>query len=185
MQTSDRRFIAVLKRITIIASLAALLTPTVALADGPVSLGIFPPVQIVKETESVTAFRLSLIYGKNVDMQGLDIGLVTRNTGDVTGLQWTAFGMVDGDFTGWQNGWLASMAGGNMQGLQSGFYNSCGLGSSGVQFGILNMADDFSGLQLGLVNVAETMRSGLQIGLINIIQNKEKLKFFPIVNWRF
>jgi hypothetical protein len=29
------------------------------------------------------------------------------------------------------------------------------------------------------------MTSGLQIGIINIINNKEKLKLFPIVNWKF
>ena len=34
-------------------------------------------------------------------------------------------------------------------------------------------------------HIAETMRSGLQIGLINIIRNKEKLKIFPFMNWRF
>jgi len=72
-----------------------------------------------------------------------------------------------------------------MQGLQWALYTKSGVGSSGVQFGLLNTSDDFSGLQIGFVNITETMRSGLQIGLINIIKNKEKLKVFPIVNWRF
>jgi len=72
-----------------------------------------------------------------------------------------------------------------MQGLQTGIYTHSGPGSSGMQWGFVNTSDDFSGLQLGLVNIAETMRSGLQIGLVNVINNKDKLKVFPFVNWRF
>ena len=168
-----------------LAAMAALLAPSLALADGPVNLALFNPVQIVKEDQSVTALRLSLIYGKNVDMTGLDFSLIGMNSGSVTGISWTGIGLVDGDFTGWQAGWVAAITEGNMQGLQGGLYTKSGPGSSGVQVGFLNTSDDFSGLQFGFVNIAETMRSGLQIGLINIIKNKEKLKLFPIVNWRF
>ena len=172
------------KKILLAALLVATLAPGLALADGPINLSLVPSIQIVGETESVTAFRLG-IWSRNADMTGFDIGIVTQNTGSFTGLQWTALGIVDGDFTGWQNGWLASIARGNMQGLQVGAYTKSGMGSSGVQIGLFNSADDFSGLQFGILNIAETMRSGLQIGIINIINNKEKLKVFPIVNWKF
>jgi len=174
-----------LKRLLSLAVFVVLLAPGLAAADGPINLSLFAPVQIVKETESVTAFRFSLIYGKNVDLTGLDLSLVGRNTGSVTGVSFTAVGLVDGDFTGWQNGWLAAVTNGNMQGLQWALYTKSGMGSSGVQLGFLNMSDDFSGLQFGFINITETMRSGLQIGLVNIIKSKEKLKFFPIVNWSF
>jgi len=173
------------KKIVLIAVLTALVIPVFALADGPVNLSLFAPVQLVKEDQSVTALRISLIYGKNVDMGGLDLSLVGVNTGSVTGASFTGVGLVDGNFTGWQNSWLASVTQGNMQGVQFGAYNQSGMGSSGFQWGLVNVSDDFSGLQLGLVNITQTMRSGLQIGLINIIQNKEKLKLFPLVNWRF
>jgi len=168
----------------LIAVLAALLIPTLAAADGPVNLALVPSIQIVGETESVSVFRLG-IWSRNANMTGFDWGIVGQNTGSFTGVQWAAAGLVDGDFTGWQSGWLASVAEGNMQGLQTGIYTKSGMGSSGLQVGFLNTSDDFSGLQFGIVNIAETMRSGLQIGLINIIKNKEKLKLFPLVNWRF
>ena len=169
----------------VFAALALMITaPTAALADGPINLALVPSVQIVKEDQSVTAVRLS-IWSRNANMRGLDWGIVTQNTGSVTGVQWTAVGLVDGDFTGWQGGWLAGVANGNMQGLQTGAYTHSGAGSTGVQFGLFNTADDFSGLQFGLVNITEVMRSGLQIGLVNIINSKEKLKFFPFVNWSF
>ena len=133
----------------------------------------------------MTAFRLSLIYGKNASLTGLDLSLVGRNTGSVTGVAWAGASIVDGDFTGWQDTWLAAVTKGNMQGLQVGAYTKSGLGSTGVQLGLFNTSDDFSGLQFGLVNITQNMRSGLQIGLVNIIKSKEKLKFFPIVNWSF
>ena len=161
-----------------------LAVPGTVLADGPINLALVPSVQIVGETDSVTAFRLGL-WSSNANMTGLDLGIFAQNSGSFTGVQWTAAGIVDGDFTGWQNNWLASVANGNMQGLQVGAYTKSGTGSTGVQLGIFNSSDEFSGLQFGLVNITEVMRSGLQIGLINIIRSKEKLKFFPIVNWSF
>lgn len=173
------------KNIILSMSLLILVFPGLSHADGPISLGLFTPVQIVEETESVTAFRFSLIYGKNVNLKGLDLSLVGMNSGSVSGVSFTGVGIVDGDFTGWQWSWLAAITEGNMQGLQWAAYTKSGLGSSGVQLGLLNMSDDFSGLQVGLVNITEVMRSGLQIGFVNIIKSKEKLKFFPIVNWSF
>lgn len=159
--------------------------PSFALADGPVSLALFPPVQVLDEDQSVTAFRFSILYGRNVDLTGLDLSLVGRNTGSVTGVAWTGLGMVDGDFTGWQAGYLASLTDGNMQGIQTGIYTRNGVGSSGVQLGFINTSQDFSGLQIGALNVAEVMRSGLQIGLLNIIRSKQSLGILPFVNWSF
>ena len=161
-----------------------MLVPGAVLADGPINLAVVPSVQIVDESQSVTAFRLG-IWSSNADMAGLDLGIIAQNSGSFSGVQWTTFGIVEGDFTGWQNNWLASVANGNMQGLQVSAYTKSGVGSTGVQVGFVNTSDDFSGLQLGVVNITQVMRSGLQIGLINIIKSKEKLKFFPIVNWSF
>jgi hypothetical protein len=168
----------------LLSGMMFMLFPGAVMADGPINLALVPSIQIVNETQSVTAFRLG-IWSRNADMTGLDLGIVAQNSGSFTGVQWTAAGLVDGDFTGWQNNWLASVANGNMQGLQVGAYTKSGIGSTGVQFGLWNNSDDFSGLQLGVVNITQVMRSGLQIGLINIIKSKEKLKLFPIVNWSF
>ncbi len=172
----------ILAAATVILALGSIL-PSLALADGPINLALFNPIQIVKEDQAVTAFRFSLIYGVNTDMTGLDIGLVALNSGSVTGFQWAGVGLVDGDFTGWQAG-IFHTVGGNFTGFQSGLYNGVATGN-GFQWGWVNTADTFSGFQLGFVNITENMTSGLQIGLINIIKNKEKLKFFPIVNWKF
>lgn len=173
------------KRFLLVVCAVVVLVPVFARAESPVNLALFSPVQITKESESVSALRLSLIYGRNADMRGLDISFVGRNTGNFSGLAWDGVGVVDGDFTGGQLTWLAAVTKGNMQGVQMGVYTKAGAGSSGFQWGLVNTADSFSGLQLGFVNIAEAMRSGLQIGLVNIINNKDNLKIFPIVNWKF
>ena len=172
------------KKFLLLTMMVLMMAPGLAKADGPVNLALVPSIQIVGEAESVTAFSLGL-WSRNANLTGLDWSIVGQKTGSVTGIQWAAVGLVDGDFTGWQGTWLAAVTQGNMQGLQVGAYTKSGMSSTGVQFGVVNTSDDFSGLQLGLVNITQTMRSGLQIGLINIINNKEKLKIFPIVNWKF
>ena len=179
-----------MKKFVLILTLAltcCALLPTAALAEGgkgPINLSLFAPIQIVGEDKSVTAFRFSLIYGRNVDVAWVDIGLVSRATGNGQGLSWSAFSMIDGDFTGWQTSALGCVTKGHFTGYQSGvLYNRAGSGT-GFQFGAFNSSSDFSGFQLGLVNICDRM-NGLQIGLVNIIKSKEKLKFFPIVNWSF
>lgn len=168
---------------TIVLALGSIL-PSIAMADGPINLALFNPVQIVKEDQKVTAFQFSLIYGVNSGMSGVDLSLVSLNKGEGLGIQWAGVGIVEGGFTGWQGGGLASITRGEFTGLQTGVYTNVG-GGSGVQLGWINTAEEFSGLQFGFVNITNTMTSGLQIGLINIIKNKEKLKLFPIVNWKF
>ena len=48
----------------------------------------------------------------------------------------------------------------------------------------LSVALSKTGAQVGLVNLTREM-GGLQIGLWNQISSKEKLRVFPIVNWKF
>jgi hypothetical protein len=165
--------------------LALILMTVSARADqgtSPVNLALFNPIQITAEETSVTAFRFSLLYGRNHGVTGLDIGLVGMNTGNGVGVQWAGAGLVAGDFTGWQTG-LYSSTRGTFQGFQSGVVNHA-VGGEGFQWGLVNITEDFSGFQLGFVNFAEKM-NGLQIGLVNIIKSKDKLPILPLVNWSF
>ena len=132
----------------------------------PVQLALFNPVQIVPEKESVSGFRLSLIYGKNDNMNGFDWGLVTKTTGRFTGVQWGFVGTVDKDFEGWQANFV-SLTEGSFSGLQMGFYSS---------------SHFVNGLQFGLINSAGSMK-GIQLGLLNFIKQGGFMPFFPIVNW--
>lgn len=154
--------------LVILAACVGSLCPMGASAqDNPVQLSLFTPVQIVDETESVTALRLSLIYGSNVNVTGFDWGLVAKNTGNGKGVQWAGVALVDNDFEGWQ--WsFVGITKGSFTGLQGmSAYNSAGY---------------LNGVQIGLINSTETIK-GVQVGLLNFIKSGGFMPFFPIVNW--
>ena len=135
----------------------------------PVQLALFNPVQIFPENTSIGGIRISLIYGKNTSVSGLDWGLVNHTT--------------SGTSLGWQTG-LVGMNEANFVGLQSNFVNINNQNGEGVQFGFYNHAGHMNGLQFGFINHAGSMK-GLQIGLINIITSGGQFPVFPIVNWSF
>jgi len=171
-----------MKRVALIVAGLALLLPAAparAQDEHPISIGLFPPVQIVPENESVRGFRLSL-YGKNVNVTGLDVGVANYTTGNFLGAQFGVVGISDGDVEGWQSNWV-NITRGQMQGLQDGIVSVTETGR-GVQFSGYNQAQNFRGLQLGIVNYAGYL-AGVQVGLINIIRDNGQFPVFPIVNW--
>lgn len=144
--------------------------PTRAAAQSkPVQLALFNPVQIHPESSSISGVRLSLIYGKNTSVTGVDWGLINHNTdGESVGWQWGILGMNNDKFTG----------------LQSSFVTLTDRYSEGVMLGFYNYAGNMNGVQIGFINNAGSMK-GLQIGLINIIKKGGQFPVFPIVNWSF
>lgn len=172
-----------MKRAVLISAGLAMLwmaAPAAAQEEHPIQLGLVPPVQIVPATESVRGVRLSLLYGKNVDVSGLDVGLVNHTTRDFLGAQFGVVGISDGDVTGWQSNWV-NISRGAMEGLQNGIVSVTESGR-GVQWSGYNQAQNFRGLQFGIVNYAGYL-DGIQIGLINIIRDNGQFPVFPIVNW--
>jgi hypothetical protein len=135
----------------------------------PIQLSLFNPIQIVPETESVGGFRFNLIYGKNANVTGLDLGLVNQSTGKQNGVQWGGVNLTDGGVTGWQSGFV-NVSTGNSVGLQTGLVN--------------HHHGHFHGLQFSVVNYAATL-NGLQLGIINIIGEGGFLPVFPLFNFDF
>jgi hypothetical protein len=135
----------------------------------PVQLALFNPIQIHPETNSISGVRLSLLYGKNTSVTGVDLGLVNQNT--------------DGESVGWQCG-LVGLNEDKFTGLQSSIVNLTDRYSEGVMLGFYNYAGNMNGVQIGFINNAGSM-NGLQIGLINIIKKGGQFPVFPIVNWSF
>jgi hypothetical protein len=153
------------------------------LVEKPLQIALWNPIQIYPEDTGIKVFRLSILYGKNVSVKGLDLGMVNRCTGGITkSWQIGLFNWVEGDFLGWQYG-IANFTKGKFTGLQSHGFNIA-LDAEGVQIGVVNRAERISGFQLGFINWADSMY-GLQIGLINYIASKETLPFFVIINWSF
>jgi hypothetical protein len=172
-------------RVLLFAAALALSASPARAETKPFNLTLLSPAQVFPPADSVRGVRINLLYGRNVNVSGLELGLVSGHvTGDFRGLQWQPVNLVDGSFTGWQTGWLFSQTRGDFLGLQSSAVNFTGGHAEGVQLGVVNVTESMSGLQLGLVNVAGRT-DGLQIGLVNVIKSKESLPVLPIVNWTF
>jgi hypothetical protein len=137
--------------------------------EKPIQLSLFSPIQLVPEEDAISGVRLSLLYGKNKYVTGLDWGLVSHCTSGMSkGVQFGVVGYVEADFMGWQSS-VVNYTKGNFEGFQWGF---------------VNYAGHANGLQLGFVNYAVSMK-GLQVGLVNIIKQGGQFPVFPIVNWSF
>lgn len=92
------------------------------------------------------------------------------------GVQCGLVNVTKTSFVGWQNEWVNYSRG------------TC----TGLQTGLVNIAEEFKGLQWGTINYADNLK-GVQIGLLNIAANNpwfagfpSKLApGFPILNWSF
>ena len=131
-------------------------------------LSLCNPLQIFPENFDVSGLRLNLIYGRNSNLRGLDVGIVNDIPGVVEGFQ-CGIGNLAGDLSG----------------LQLGAYNSASSSSMGLcQIGAVNIGKDINGLQLGLFNMCNTI-SGVQIGVFNFITQSDFVIFCPIINAQF
>ncbi|HET6463254.1 MAG TPA: hypothetical protein VFH33_05580 [Candidatus Krumholzibacteria bacterium] len=156
-------------QVALLAGVLAGVASPVFAGDKPVNLSLFTPISIAKESDSVSAFRFNLIYGKNTSVKVLDLGLVNHTTSGLSkGLEWGFVNYGEADFKGVQLGGVN---------LQKGSFN-------GFEWGFVNSAGSADGLMLGFINVAEKLH-GLQIGLVNVIKEGGQFPVFPIVNWSF
>ncbi len=155
-----------LSGILLVACVAIMATGAANAQGKPIQLALFNPIQIVPENESISGFRLSLLYGCNKNMTGFDWGLVTRTSGNLLGVQWGFVGLVDGSSEGWQSN-AVSITNGAFKGLQMGIYTS---------------ANHVNGVQFGLINSTGSMK-GIQLGLLNFIKQGGFMPIFPIINW--
>jgi len=146
-----------------------LFTMNLKAQDNPFQLSLFDPIQIVPNTKSISGIRLNLIYTKNVNVTGFDMGLVNETTGKQLGVQWGGVNITGGGFTGWQSAFV-NISHGDFVGLQTSWVNYHG--------------GHFNGLQFSIINYSETLK-GLQLGLINIIGKGGFLPVFPIFNFDF
>ena len=166
----------------------------------PVCFALADPVQFPSAETDVTGFRLSLFYGRNADVMGLDLGgFVSVVDGDLFGLELSGLvnsvGSSSGslqlagianncydDFYGLQLSGIANRVGGDVAGGQLACFNLAS-DMDGFQIGLYNKAARASGLQIGVINEAASMQ-GVQIGLLNIIHDSP-CPFLPIMNVYF
>jgi hypothetical protein len=196
-------------------ALVTMLSGGVAKAEDPVQLALWPPsLELIPEQESVRGLRLDL-YGRNVDMTGLDLGIANHTTGDfrgfgaglvnlvdgnMRGVQWSYYGYqrVGGSAYGWSSG-IVSRVLEDSVGLQEAAVSMTYRDFTGVQASLIYsyVGEEITGAQFGLVNKASSVH-GVQLGLVNLTErmnglqlglwnqiNENNLKVLPFLNWRF
>ena len=124
----------------------------------PVMVSLVTPVQAPYSSYDVKGFRLSLLYGDCQDFTGLDVGVIDHTSGDFTGLAIGGINIADDCLCGVQLGLVNWNGNGN---------TAPGRRSVGVQFGAVNYADSFCGLQDGYLNVSSGAFRGMQYGFVN------------------
>jgi len=136
-----------------------------------------PDVALQSRNSFIRGFSLS-VWGEN-PQAALALGFVNGSNGQSAGLSLGLLGNYAENFNGVQLAWLGNYASGKF---------------SGLQWSAVNYAGTLNGVQLGLVNIAETTEQGVQLGLFNIIKsNTHWFNNFPdrvapamvLVNWRF
>lgn len=181
----------------------------------PVQIALANPLQIIPERFDVMGIRINVLYGKNENVSGLDVGLVNYTSARQEGLQAGGFNYAGDELAGVQVG-AVNRAIADSFGFQIGGFNSCATNLGGFQGGAVNMVSgdfygyqssgvvsvvkgDGAGLQTGVFNFAHgnfdgvqigVVNSaadlrGVQIGLININSSSRFLSFCPVVNFSF
>lgn len=138
---------------------------------GPIvgfQLALFTPVQIFPERYNVYGLRLNLLYGRNANLRGFDLGIANAVNEDFAGLQLGAYNYAHSAYQGC---------------AQVGVVNHTD-SFQGLQFGAVNISGQASGLQLGVFNMCRSI-NGIQLGLLNFITESEFLVFCPLFNAQF
>jgi len=178
--------------------------PAYALVS-PLSLNLFPPLELPPQSSTVTGLRVSALMGRQANVYGFDVAGI----GNVTDTNFGGFAVAGGfnynhgasTITGFQIAGLANVNvnKSNIAGIQiAGLFNS-NLAEShlvgfeaalfnyspyttvvGAQVGLYNKARVVVGLQIGLLNVTDKLY-GVQIGLLNF-DNQGLFGIAPILN---
>ena len=153
----------------------------------PFQIAFIKPIQLVSADHNIAGLRLDLIYGKNADVWGFDIGLWNDSIG-MNGIE-AGFANETSFLRGLQFG-VANAALGEAYGMQAGVINGLGRDAGILQVGVVNDTtsplggfNQVYGIQLGLFNMSllpfapwgpadidplgTTAFHGLQIGLVN------------------
>lgn len=150
----------------------------------PLELAYYSPQQLAGSDRNIYGLRLSLLYSKNRDMSGLDIGFGKNEADDVNGIQIALIGLNEAENA---NGVQIAVIGnfsekmmkgdrGNytrdyksMKGIQIAGFGNKADNIIGIQAaGLFNGAHNAIGLQIGfLSNVATTLK-GIQVSAFNV-----------------
>lgn len=117
-------------------------------------------------------FQLAGLHNSVLDsVQGVQLaGLTNQVHGGLRGIELAGLSNhVKGPASGVMLAGIVNRADESVRGLQlGGVINISGQDLSGMQISLINKARRLHGVQLGVVNIADTLSSGYSIGLVNI-----------------
>jgi len=178
-------------RTTLIATL--LLLATSAAAEVPFQFAA--PNLRAPDDPNVSGVRFSVLHGANSQVRGADFGLLSMSeTGHLSGFALVlGIGQVTGAMRGASTA-LINIHTSRDTGLNAAFINKVKTVENGANVGFLNIADDYtmvdvgglnvsnrSTVQVGFLNVTEKIE-GVQIGFLNVAENGF-LPVFPFFNF--
>ena len=143
-----------------------------AWAWSPLGIGIAAPLQLPLVNSDIYGLRLGGFFGYNADMRGLDVGVVSLETGLMAGLQCAAFTWTCDSVYGVQLASLANVVDGNTFGLQLAAVNVDWGDVWGLQFGTVDYCNSFHGAQFGGINWNNTASHGWQTAVANANQEE-------------
>lgn len=145
----------------------------------PAQVSVINPIQTTPSHCDVCGVRANILYGKNRNVSGLDIGLVNHVTGDMKGVEIGIVNNVEGDVYGVQSGVVNCSN--CMTGYQEALINVNQRKATGFQRGFYNCTCDMNGVQYGLINFTRNL-NGAQVGLINIQKSRKHFRIIPFIN---
>ena len=140
-------------------------------------LSLTPDLAIHSRGTHISGVTLG-IWSEN-PQNAIALGIVNGSTGNSSGLSLGLLANYAQSYKGAQLAWLANYSSGRF---------------AGFQWSAFNYAGNLHGVQLGLINFADTCDKGLQIGFINIMNETQRwFRNFPnevapamiFLNWRY
>lgn len=140
----------------------------------PVQASIWNPLQIYREDWDVYGLRFNLLFGKNKNLYGIDMGLFNEFTDKAMGVQLGLmnfdstmnFDVPDFDSTGNMDEYM-KVCRPSFSGLQLGVVNQSGI-MKGMQLGFGNSSAMTTGIQMGILNNTTGSVNGVQVGLLGV-----------------
>ncbi|NOZ04297.1 MAG: hypothetical protein GXO92_06805 [FCB group bacterium] len=116
----------------------------------PFQFSFIYPEQLFSSKVDVFGVRFNLIYGKNRNVFGWDIGLINEIDNDLFGFQWGIYNIGE-----------------TIYGIQYGLLNTSRT-VYGIQIGLINVCDQLTGIQIGVLNFHTRGQSFPFFPIINI-----------------
>ena len=138
----------------------------------PLEINLASPLQVPFSVRDVWGIRANIIYGRALNVYGLDFGLVGVNNADMSGVELEGFNWIVGNLYGLQVGAIGNVVMKHAYGVQlGGIINRVQDESEGLMMGLLDFTTGYKGVELGALTWDVAYVTGAQVGLVNVAKD--------------